>query len=155
MLALASLLAISCSKSDDDGTPASGSNTPPPDNTQEQYFIVKQGNDVYSEGTTTVQMIEYDGVKTLNIFSNYTSQNAMAELEFYGIPNPGNYTPDGTMGFGFSKGTDWWFCGEGCVITISEHDESAKYLKGKVSGTMTTIQGSSVNNISCEFGVEY
>lgn len=154
VLAVAALLTISCSKSDDDTYNAA---SPPANNTplNNEYFTVKQGNASYSEGVTTVENYEYNGAQVLNVISQYSSQDAIAEIEFYPIPNPGVYNGSSTMGFGFGKGSDGWFCGEGCKITITKHDKSAKYLEGKVSGTMTSLLGVTVSNISCEFGVKY
>lgn len=152
ILMLFFILIISCSKSDDDNN---GSNTPPNENLREQYFTVKQGSTLYSEGTTIITTDETNGVFALSVACDFTSQGAVAELEFNNIPDVGVYIPDGTMGFAFGKGMDVWFCGEGCQISILTHDKSEKYLKGKVSGTMTTLYGAFVNNISCEFGVEY
>lgn len=154
VLAVAALLTISCSKNDDDDGAGAGS---PANNIlpNDEYFVVKQGNNSYAEGVTTIAIYEHDGARVLNVISQYSSQDAVAEIEFYPIPNPGVYNSSSTMGFGFVKGSDGWFCGEGCKITIITHDKTAKYLEGTVSGTMTTIFGETISNISCEFGVKY
>lgn len=131
------LMLSSCDEEKDDDQ-----NSPAPVS-QETYFNVTFDGTSYSDSDPVV-MTEGESIEIVSSYSG----SAAAEMGFSEPLGEGTYGTNTERAFVFTDGTDVWFSGTGCTIEITEFDIDAKFMKGKITGTMQDLFGTSTATLT-------
>lgn len=143
------ILFSACSKDEEDDSPEPSNPAPT------EFFTVDYMGNTYTDGTITKNVFNLDGQTGIEFNVDY-SGSVLAEIDMLPILEEGSYPCNTSRGFGVSKGTTAWFSSSETIITIEKHNHTTKYVKGKVSGTLTDLfQTGETNNIAASFGFYY
>lgn len=138
--------------SDDDDNSGRGPANPLPAERIDEVTVVFQGT------TYQANFIEVDfsnSPQSLEITGTFPG-GSTAEIGMVPIPPVGSHSTTLTLAFGMDIGQQVWFCNEGYTVEIQQHDTSARWIRLKVTGTVSDLFGQNTATLAeARFAVLY